>query len=673
MLSRYLVVLVACTAAVPIVLRRLYILYRLVRSGPASGSSKSGPRDRSRTLFTEVLGQRKLLKWPAPGVAHAVIFWSFIILFLTIIEACGDLFSPTFAIPGIGHFGAVGFMEDLCAVGVLASVGVFFLLRFRQGPQRLGRGSRFAGSHTGAAYLVLWMIVAVIVSLLVYRGAEADTGAFPYDDWAFASHAVGALVHPLGPAVNRRLATAFLDINVIVILAFFVLVVYSKHLHILVAPFNVGTARLPRPLGALATTPDLDPANLTEDARFGAGTVMDLNRKQRLDLLSCTECGRCQSACPAWATGKALSPKLLVMHLRDELLAPPGGQTAGTRVLVPRVITEDVLWSCTTCGACVEECPVDIGHVDTIVDMRRHQVLAESRFPREATNMLRGIEKRGDPWGIGPAKRLDWTDSLGFTVAVADGPLDSSVEYLYFVGCAGAFDERARKTTQAVVRLLRQAGVRFAVLGKRETCTGDPARRVGNEYLYQEQAKTNINTFRAAGVQKVITSCPHCFNTIANEYPGLGGKFEVVHHSQLLAQLVEEGRVIPGQFDALVTYHDPCYLGRHNRVFDQPRSVIGSVPGVQMVEMPRCRERGFCCGAGGGHMWLEERGGTRVNNERTAEALSTGASVIATACPYCLVMLDDAVRAQGPSQAVKVLDIAQVLEMSFSDGGTPEA
>jgi Fe-S oxidoreductase len=379
------------------------------------------------------------------------------------------------------------------------------------------------------------------------------------------------------------------------------------------------------------------------------------------------------------------------MDLRDQLFASGsellaaakanGGQQPAEGVsakpLVPDVIEDDVLWSCTTCGACVEECPVDIEHVDTIMDMRRYEVLMEARFPTEAGTMLRNIENQGDPWGLGASHRLDWTQGLDFEVPVVSGAIPDDVEYLFWVGCAGALDERARRTTQTIARLVHQAGVAFAVLGPKESCTGDPARRLGNEYLYQTQAETNIETLKGAGVKKVVASCPHCFNSIAREYPALGGDFEVVHHTQLLERLLAEGRLHPtGALDRKVTYHDPCYLGRHNEVYDEPRGVLQHVPGVEVTEMHRHRRTGFCCGAGGARMWLEERIGTRINVNRTDEALGTGADVISTACPYCLIMLDDATKARqaegSASEDVRVMDVAQVLEQSVA-AATPRS
>jgi Fe-S oxidoreductase len=653
--------------------RRFHWLSKLIRSGkPAPERTRGSILPKAEAEVTEVAGQRKLLKWTIPGLAHFFTMWGFTILLLTIVEAYGALFQKTFHFPGIGQWDWVGFVEDFFAVMVLVALGVFSIIRLKNAPSRKERLSRFYGSHTDAAWITLALIAGVIITLLLYRAAQVNTvnpHQFPYGWGAFASHAIAKLLHPAGPGINSDLATIFLILNVAVISGFLVFVSYSKHLHIFMAPINVAFSRRPRALGALNKTPDMDMENISEDTVFGVGEVGHFSWKQMLDFATCTECGRCQSACPAWNTEKPLSPKLLIMGLRDNMFAqatPLMGGEGEMTALVPNVIDPDVLWACTTCGACVEECPVDIEHIDAIVDMRRYQVLMESEFPSEAGLMLRNVENQGDPWGLGQAKRTEWTETLDFEIPVITGTIPDDIEYLYWVGCAGALDERARKGVQATARMLHRAGITFGILGPKESCTGDPVRRLGNEYLYQEQGRMNIATLDEAGAKKIIASCPHCFNTIKNEYPSLGGNYEVIHHAELLEHLVTSGKLTPGTgYKGKVTYHDPCYLGRHNRIIEEPRTVLSAMPGVEQIEMRRCKERGFCCGAGGARMWLEENIGKRINMERMDEALGTGADVVSTACPYCMIMLDDAVRANAKEDEVRVLDLSQLVEESL--------
>jgi Fe-S oxidoreductase len=695
--------------------RRLWWLKRLAFTGqPAPervAAVRAHPGRDVETQATEVIGQRKLLKWSVPGAAHAATFWGFIVLLLTIIEAYGNLFSRTFAIPGIGHWAFIGFIEDLFAVGVLVGIATFTVIRLRNNPSKEGRKSRFFGSHTGAAWVVLGMIFLVIATLLLYRGAQINTGVFPYEHGAFASQIVGHWLHPLGTGVNSVLEVVFLLGQIAVVMAFAVIVVYSKHLHIALAPLNVLFSRRPNALGPLepmrsnGKVLDFEEADPDTDV-FGLGKIEDFTWKGLLDMATCTECGRCQSQCPAWATGKPLSPKQVILDLRDHAFAkapyllaasdddreklPDEVKKEAERPLVGKdggVIDPDVIWSCTNCGACVEECPVDIEHIDHIDGMRRHQVLIESAFPVEAAGMLRNLENKGDPWGMGEMRRAEWITELDFEIPVVDGKIDPEIEYLFWVGCAGALEDRAKKTTKAIATLLHTAGVKFAVLGPAETCTGDPARRIGNEFVFSMLAQQNVETLNEAGAKKVVASCPHCFNTISREYPQLGGNYEVIHHTQLLARLVAEGRLQPTTpVQEKLTYHDPCFLGRHNKVYTPPREILDAVPGVEATEMHRCKERGFCCGAGGARMWMEERIGKRINTERIEEALALSPDTISTACPYCLVMLGDAVAAKKSSgdapDTLEVVDVAQLLARSVrsaapavadGDGGTDGA
>jgi len=681
--------------------RRLWWLYRLATSGqPAPeriDALREHPGRGAETEATEVLGQRKLLQWTVPGIAHFLTFWGFTILLLTIIESFGDLFSKTFALPWIGHWAFIGFIEDLFAVAVLVGIGTFAAIRLRNNPKTEGRKSRFAGSHTGAAWLVLLMIFLVIATLLLYRGAQVNTGDLPYPHGAFASQIVGHWLAPLSKGANMALETTFVILQLAVVLGFLVFVTYSKHLHIFLAPVNVLFSRRPdglrdlQPMRSNGKVLDFEEADPDTDV-FGLGKVEDLTWKGMLDLGTCTECGRCQSQCPAWATGKPLSPKMLILDLRDHAFAkapyllaasdearqalPDAVKHEAQRPLVGTaeaggVIDPDVIWSCTNCGACVNECPVDIEHIDHITAMRRHQVLIESEFPTEASGMLKNLENKGDPWGMGQAKRAEWIGELDFEVPVVDGAIGEDVEYLFWVGCAGALEDRARKTTKAIATLLHTAGVSFAVLGPAETCTGDPARRMGNEFVFSMLAQQNVETMNEAGVRKIIASCPHCFNAISNEYPQLGGDYEVLHHTQVLARLVADGKLTPvTPIEEKITYHDPCFLGRHNKVYTPPREIMEQVPGIKAQEMHRCKERGFCCGAGGARMWMEERIGKRINIERIEEALGTDPDTISTGCPYCLVMLGDAISAKKSSgeakDSLEVVDVAQLLARSVA-------
>ncbi|HEY1704605.1 MAG TPA: (Fe-S)-binding protein [Trebonia sp.] len=701
MIVRIVIGMLLTVVAFALAGRRAWWLKSLISSGQPAPERLEFAKDNVGTELgtqaKEVIGQRKLLKWSVPGLAHAFTFWGFLVLLLTIIEAYGSLFSRKFAIIWIGHWAVIGFLEDFFSLAVLLGLITFTVIRLRDDPHKIGRKSRFDGSHLGAAWIVLGGIFLVVLTLWIYRGAQQDTGYFPYPHgWAFMSWIFAQILHPLGTGVNSVLETTFILLQLAVVLAFLVFVAYSKHLHIFIAPLNVMFSRRPDGLGPLepmrsnGKVLDFEEADPDEDL-FGFGKVEDFAWKGLLDMATCTECGRCQSQCPAWATGKPLSPKQLIMDLRDHAFAkapwlladeearsslPPGVLAEAERPLVGGadvngVIDPEVLWACTNCGACVNECPVDIEHIDHINGMRRNQVMIESAFPTEAQTMLKNLERRGNPWGLPEDKRAEWITEMDFEIPVVDGTIGDDIEYLYWVGCAGALEDRAKKATKATAELLHAAGVKFAVLGPMEACTGDPARRLGDEFTFSGLAQQNVETLNEAGVgagsgKKVIASCPHCFNTISREYPQLGGNYEVVHHTQLLAHLVEEGKLKPvTSVDEKITYHDPCFLGRHNQIYTPPRAIIDAVPGTRAEEMHRCKGKGFCCGAGGARMWLEERTGKRINEERIDEALALDPDTVSTACPYCMVMLGDAVNAKKASgeakESLEVIDVSQLL------------
>ncbi|KUI23587.1 (Fe-S)-binding protein [Mycobacterium sp. GA-2829] len=731
-LIRLVVGLLMTAIVIALAAKRVLWLTKLIRSGaPTSEANnrKDNLSKRITTQFEEVFGQTRLLRWSIPGIAHFFTMWGFFILASVYLEAYGLLFDHDFHIPIIGTWDVLGFLQDFFAVAVLLGIITFAIIRVMQEPKQHGRDSRFYGSHTGGAWLILFMIFNVIWTYALVRGAAADVGNLPYGNGAFFSQFMGWVLSPLGHNVNEWVETIALLAHIAVMLIFLLIVLHSKHLHIGLAPINVTFKRMPNGLGPLLPMEyngePIDFEDPAEDAVLGRGKIEDFTWKGYLDMTTCTECGRCQSQCPAWNTGKPLSPKLVIMNLRDHLFAkapyilgdkesplentPEGGlgeeargekssekhahdhvpesgferilgsgPEQATRPLVGTeeqggVIDPDVLWSCTTCGACVEQCPVDIEHIDHIVDMRRYQVMMESEFPGELGVLFKNLETKGNPWGQNAKDRTNWIDEVDFDVPVYGKDVESfeGFEYLFWVGCAGAYEDRAKKTTKAVAELLATAGVKYLVLGEGETCNGDSARRSGNEFLFQQLAAQNVETLNDLfeGVErvdrKVVVTCPHCFNTLSREYPQVGGNYTVLHHTQLLNRLVRDKKLVPvspvgGGQD--VTYHDPCYLGRHNKEYSAPRELIGAA-GAKLTEMPRHADRGLCCGAGGARMWMEEHIGKRVNVERTEEAMDT-ASTIATGCPFCRVMITDGVDDVAATREVEkaeVLDVAQLL------------
>jgi len=640
-------VLLAAALCVAVVLfgRRALLLYRLVRSGKPAARFDDVPA-RVTAEATVVVGQSKLLQRLGPGLMHAAIFWGFLVLFPTIVIAMIGAVDPHATLPWLGSQGWYMLLVDVFALLVLAGVVAAFAIR------KVQRPARFKGSHRGEADLILGLIAGIVLTLFLWHASQISLGLNEWPaSWTPLSGALASLLHgPAVPYVERAAVWA----HVLIILSFLVYLPYSKHLHIAVAAINVYFGRT-RARGRLEK---IDFEKPEQEVRFGSAKVTDMTWKQMLDVVSCTECGRCQDACPAYNTGKALSPKLLVMAMRDQLLAEgpkalasPGHQPPA---IVPNAVTDDVVWDCVTCGACVRECPVGIEHIDHVVDLRRNLVMVESRFPDEAGAMLRDVDRTSNPWGRPQGDRTQWAEGLGVRVLQ---PGEPAPDVLFWVGCAPAFDERARKSAISTVSLLQEAGVDFAILGPREACTGDPARRMGDEYTFQRLVGENVETLNGAGVKKILTTCPHCFNSLGNEYRDFGGAYEVVHHTEFLAELVRDGRLKPAASDASITYHDSCYLARHNDVREAPRELVAAVG--RPVEMARNRERTFCCGAGGARMWMEEKRGRPINQERVRQAVETGAETLAVACPFCTVMLDDGVR--ETSSKMQVIDLATLL------------
>ncbi|GAA0564073.1 (Fe-S)-binding protein [Paractinoplanes ferrugineus] len=688
--------------AVVLAVRAVLTITAVIRQGQPDPERFVDPKQRTTTMLRETLGHTRMLKWSAIGAAHWFVMVSFMILVLLVVEAYFEVVDPEGGLPIIGHWTVYGLVTEW--IGILGLAGILYLIYRRQRDLRQKR-SRFLGSTIWQAYFVEGVILGVLACGFLIRGFKVANGTFEFPAWATPlSHGVGNLL-PAAHDGPTWVALVKLFISMGWLITIGLNPTMGVAWHRFLAFFNIFYKRSPakpagsglgalRPMMSAGKPLDFEEADPEKD-QFGVAQVEQFTWKGLLDFSTCTECGRCQSQCPAWNTGKPLSPKLMILSLRDHAYAKApyllagGGKdltgeekateaqlahmdvlalAEGNRPLIGTedeqgIIDPDVLWSCTTCGACVEQCPVDIEHVDHIVDMRRYQVLIESSFPSEAGVMLRNLENKGNPWGAPQNTREDWTKGLDFEVPRVGEKED--FEYLFWVGCAGAFEDRAKKTTRAVAKLLHEAGVNYAILGEGETCTGDPARRIGNEFVFQMLAQQNVETLNEAfgdrPVKKIVATCPHCFNTLGNEYEQLGLEVEVVHHTQLLAHLVKEGKLTPVEpIGGGVTYHDPCYLGRHNRVFDAPREVLGDV-----IEMPRNRERSFCCGAGGARMWMEEKIGKRINIERTEEALATGAKTIAVGCPFCYTMVGDGVTAKGQQEEVEVVDVATVLLRSL--------
>ncbi|MCX4827981.1 (Fe-S)-binding protein [Streptomyces sp. NBC_01016] len=732
-LAAIIVSLALIVVGVALFVRAIAQIYRYVRLGQnvPAGTRTDEPVQRTVTVAKEFLGHTRMNKWGIVGFAHWFVAVGFFSLILTIVNAIGQLFQADWLLPIIGEWAPYNIFVEF--IGLMTSLGILTLIVIRQlsKPNKAGRKSRFAGSNFGQAYFVEAVILIIGVCILALHALEATMHGLDHYEasffvtyplvLAFKGLSLGTLQNIVYFTAMVKIATSFIWMITVALktdmgVAWHRFLAFPNIWFKREADGDVALGGL-QPMTSKGEPIDFEDPG--EDDVYGVSQVEHFSWKGLLDFSTCTECGRCQSQCPAWNTGKPLSPKLLIMSLRDHahakapyLLAGGGKDMEGNerateeqlanvpaaalaeaeRPLIGTheengVIDPDVLWSCTTCGACVEQCPVDIEHVDHIVDMRRYQVMIESAFPSEAGTMLKNLEKKGNPWGLAKKQRLEWLKELDFEVPVVGKDIEdlTEVEYLYWVGCAGALEDRAKKTTKAFAELLNIAGVKFAIMGGDEKCTGDSARRLGNEPLFQQLGQENVMSLNMAfgeeydddgkvteeskkprTAKKIVATCPHCLNTIGKEYPQIGGDYEVIHHTQLLQHLVDEGKLTPvTPVEGIITYHDPCYLGRHNKIYSPPREIIASVPGIRNEEMHRHKERGFCCGAGGARMWMEERIGKRINNERVDEALSLNPDIVSTACPFCLVMLTDSVNGKKndgkAKESVTVVDVAQLL------------
>ncbi|MCX7620106.1 MAG: heterodisulfide reductase-related iron-sulfur binding cluster [Acidimicrobiales bacterium] len=643
------------------------------RGKPDNRTTTRSNAKRRLADFRAGVYMQTLLRDPTEGIMHSLIYFSFLILLAvtTVLEIDHQLPEGLKFLHG-GVYKVYSFVGD--TAGLTFTIGVVWaiLRRYVARPYRL----RIKTKPQHAVILGVFLAIGV-TGFLTEAFRIAAAGQPDHERWGYIGYGLSFAFKDVDTDTLVNLHRILWLAHIASFLAFLLILPVTMLRHMFTSPLNMYLRDRNRPKGAMKPMPNLME---TELETFGAATVEDFTWKQLLDTDACTMCGRCTANCPAHATGKPLDPREIVLKVGEVMAvtskyetSPPIGMdpeiTISADSLFERITPEEI-WSCTSCRACDENCPVNIEILDKILDMRRYLSLMESNFPTELGNAYRSMENSGNPWGMSQGERADWASKLeGINIVDGSGPLDH--EFLYWVGCAGSFDDKNKKVTQAMAKLLQRAGIDFAILGPSEMCTGDPARRSGNEYIFQMLAMQNVETLNGMGVRKIITQCPHCFNTLKNEYPQLGGNYEVIHHSQFLEWLIETGKLdlTNATLEDRLVYHDSCYLGRHNDVYLAPRKVVGRLGGLEIVEAPRNGTKGLCCGAGGARMWMEEHIGKNINVERSQELLRTGATRIATACPFCYIMIDDGVKAEGvEDDQVKVADIAMHLLEAIERG-----
>jgi Fe-S oxidoreductase/nitrate reductase gamma subunit len=631
--------------------------FRIWRAGVDDNRSE-GMGGRLKTLFVDGFAHRSILRDPYPGTLHLILFTGFLFpLFVIFIVQFMFTLPPVLS-------NLASLLLDIIGFAALISILLLLYRRYIGRPQRL--------SNTPDDLAALLLILSIILTGFLVEGLRLSVIGMDKQAWAPIGNTIALFWNATGldHSAKGTLTTLIFRIHFFLVLATIAYIPFSKLFHILSSPLNILYRSL-EPKGAVSHM-DLE----DEDAEsFGISKIEEFSWKHLMDLDACTQCGRCQDFCPAFLTEKPLSPKVLIKDLKDHMyltipkrLKHKDKKSDNDEIpsLVGEVIPEDVLWACTTCRSCMEHCPVYVEHVDKIVDMRRYQVLMESQFPEELMTAFRGLEKNSNPWGLGLDTRADWVGEMNVPILSEIG--EKEIDYLFFVGCIRSFDDRNKKVTLAMIKILNHLGVKFAILGTEEGCCGDPARRVGNEYLYQILAQTNIETFRNYNIEKILTTCPHCYNTLKNEYPQLGFSSEVLHHTTFLWDYVKKGQLgLSGSQPLSVTYHDPCYLGRYNDIFEPPRDILKSFPSLEVREMKRNRADSLCCGAGGGWMWMDEKIGKRINIERLEDALASSCQGVATACPFCVTMFNDAIKDKEIENDFRVWDIAELIADSIPD------
>ena len=627
-----------------------YRRYRLWMVGKPDPRTEQ-PWERLKSIWAYVMGHKRMLRDTYPGWMHLLIFYGFVVPFVVVVITQANFSLPKFlALP-------LSLLFDL--LGILGIVGIL-LAAYRRYVQKPENQTYDTSLGNLIALLLLLGIFGLGFSIEGLRLARTQPGwvAWSPVGWVFSQFFSG-LTEPNQVLLHRLLWR----LHLFLVLGFIAFIPYSRMLHILTAPANIYFRSL-TPKGELPPILNFETAET-----FGASKLEELTWKQLFDMDACMGCGRCLDHCPGAVTGKPLAPKKnwdsLRVHMEERAAlrrkgVDPDGE--GQKKLIGDALSEDVIWSCTNCLACAMVCPVFIPCVDKFLEMRRYLVLMESRFPPEVQLVFRNMENNSNPWGVGLGLRADWAKGLDVKTMAEE----SDIDFLFWVGCAGSFDDRNKKVATSLAKILKSAGVKFSILGTEEGCCGDSARRIGNEYLYQTLVQANIEVLKNYGVKKIVTICPHCFNTLKNEYPQFGGKYEVLHYTQFLVELLGQGKLkLTKPVEKVITYHDSCYLGRANEVYEEPRQILRAIPGLKMVEMERNRIRSFCCGAGGGRMWMEEKLGSRINQERTDQALKTQAQMVGTACPYCLTMLGDGIKEKGLEETLTAVDLAELVEQSL--------
>ncbi len=638
--------------------KKIATLLQLMKAHKAPAMRLNDIPARIMTTIANVLGQKAVLRKKYIGVLHTTIFWGFMIITVgTLEQFVSTLYAPAnFEFIGEGPYHALLAVQDFFTLGVLIAVLGAAYRRIVVRPPGLGKSTD--------ANIILLFTGSLMVAILLMNAFHILGDSPAYADALWISNPLAGMLANFGfsTETNHALGVFFKWVHMLIVLGFSVYIPSSKHLHVLAAGPNTFLRTLPREKA-------MKPINFEDEklTQYGAAKVTDMAWKDALDYYACTECGRCQDLCPAWNTQKPLSPKLIIHDLKENLYRNKAAVLAGKDEEVTHVIdqnvTEDVIWACTSCRACEIACPVFIEQTDKIYDIRRNLVMMESKFPAEVQTVFKNMETNASPWAFAASDRANWAEGLNVKT-MAESP---EIDVLLWVGCAGSYDDRNKKVLRSFVNVLKKASVKFAILGTEEQCTGDSARRIGNEYLFQTLAKANIETLNRYKVQRIVTACPHCFNTIKNEYKDFGGNYEVLHHSQFIAKLINEGKIKPSKgTEQTITFHDSCYMGRWNNVYEQPRAILNALPSAKVVEMSANHDQSMCCGAGGGRMWMEETIGKRINVTRTEQALATNAGVVAASCPFCMTMISDGVKAKEMQDKVKIMDIAELVDQSTS-------